>query len=454
MVTVSTPLRRVVAPTIALVLALGAAFAGPSSSAERPTDPGRDIDGPGYQLKPADAAELAEALGVEAPTAQAARTRMAAASERVVAASPSTGPDFEMPFTCGSSWTGSSRSSHSPSAYAIDFNTPDDFRKPVLASAPGTVTLVRSLTYSYGKYVVIDHGGGYSTLYAHLDSLAATVGQRVDQGDLIGLLGTTGGSTGPHLHFEQRRNGSYFPPYFHRATWRFGSTAASASCGDRPLVGDWNGDGVDEPAVFRPRLTGSYVRTQRGTSAGDIRWGAAGDTPVAADFDGDEVAQVGVKGLGSSTWKLRSASGATATVAGVGGTADVPVVGDWDRNGRAELGWYRWSDRTFSLRWPDGSVRTTVFGGTGQTPVVGDWDGNRVAEVGTFEPTTATWRLKVGTTTRTLVFGQAGDLPLVGDFDGDGTDDVGTWRPSRGLCTMKHSSTGRTVTTYFGARRG
>lgn len=454
MVTVSTPLRRVVAPGLALALALGAAFAGPSSSADRRTDPGRDIDGPGYELRPADAAELAEALGVPAPSGKAAQSRMAAASERRVSVSPSTGPDFEMPFTCGSAWTGSTRSSHSPSAYSVDFNAPDDYRKPVLAAAPGTVVLVRSLTYSYGKYVVIDHGSGYTTLYAHMDSLVATLGQRVDQGDLIGYLGTTGGSTGPHLHFEERLNGSYFPPYFHRTTWRFGSTGTSANCGDRPVAGDWDGDGVDEPAVFRPRLAGSYFRTKRGTAAGDIRWGTPGDTPVTGDFNGNDTSQVGVKGLGSSTWRLRSSSGATATVAGTGGTADTPVVGDWDRNGRAELGWYRWSDRTFFLRWPDGTVRTSVAGGTGQTPVVGDWDGNGATDVGTFEPTTGTWRLKVGNATRTVSFGQAGDLPVVGDWDGDGIDDVGTWRPATAVFSMRWSTEGsRVVTRAFGSRR-
>jgi murein DD-endopeptidase MepM/ murein hydrolase activator NlpD len=52
--------------------------------------------------------------------------------------------------------------------------------------------------------IVIDHGSGWQTLYAHLDSINVTCGQEVIQGETIGLMGSTGKSTGPHLHFEMR----------------------------------------------------------------------------------------------------------------------------------------------------------------------------------------------------------------------------------------------------------
>ena len=89
------------------------------------------------------------------------------------------------------------------------------------------VTRAVSLTSSYGRYVIVDHGGGYTTLYAHLNQIASTVGQVVDQGDLIGYLGTSGNSTGPHLHYEERLNGAYFAPYFHRTRFTLGSTRSS-----------------------------------------------------------------------------------------------------------------------------------------------------------------------------------------------------------------------------------
>ncbi|MEO3776933.1 peptidoglycan DD-metalloendopeptidase family protein [Micromonospora sp. B11E3] len=126
----------------------------------------------------------------------------------VPAAPAMAAPTFKVPFPCGQSWSGQTRSDHSP-AYAIDFNRTDDLGDPVVASAPGTVDRVTDLGgTSYGKYVRIDHGGGYTTYYAHLQGFNVSVGQSVGYGKVIGWVGSTGGSTGPHLHYEQRLNGS------------------------------------------------------------------------------------------------------------------------------------------------------------------------------------------------------------------------------------------------------
>jgi murein DD-endopeptidase MepM/ murein hydrolase activator NlpD len=64
----------------------------------------------------------------------------------------------------------------------------------------------------YGNLVIIDHGGGYETRYAHQAQLAVTAGDLVRSGDLIGYVGSTGASTGPHLHFEVRRDGESVDP--------------------------------------------------------------------------------------------------------------------------------------------------------------------------------------------------------------------------------------------------
>ncbi len=83
---------------------------------------------------------------------------------------------------------------------------------PIYAAQTGVVTRAVYGNRGYGIYVVVDHGGGYSTLYGHCSGLAVGVGDIVNQGDLIAYLGNTGNSTGPHCHFEVRINGTRVDP--------------------------------------------------------------------------------------------------------------------------------------------------------------------------------------------------------------------------------------------------
>jgi len=82
----------------------------------------------------------------------------------------------------------------------------------IIAPADGLVTLVDNMG-GYGKTIMIDHGNGISTRYGHLSGFAVTVGQRVQRGDLIGYVGESGRSTGPHLHYEVRINDTPVNPY-------------------------------------------------------------------------------------------------------------------------------------------------------------------------------------------------------------------------------------------------
>ena len=83
---------------------------------------------------------------------------------------------------------------------------------PIRAALPGTVTVSTYNQGGYGYYVMIDHGGGLVTLYGHCSQLIARVGRTVQAGDVIALSGSTGRSTGPHLHFEVRVNGERTNP--------------------------------------------------------------------------------------------------------------------------------------------------------------------------------------------------------------------------------------------------
>ena len=81
----------------------------------------------------------------------------------------------------------------------------------VHAAKAGTV-IVSQRSSSYGEYVVVSHGSGNTTLYAHMSSHSVSVGDYVDQGDVLGITGSTGISSGPHLHFEITENGSRVNP--------------------------------------------------------------------------------------------------------------------------------------------------------------------------------------------------------------------------------------------------
>lgn len=126
---------------------------------------------------------------------------------------------YWLPFPCGEKWDAGTRTGHNPQN-AIDFNHyPQDDGWKVYASAPGTVSKVANLgNTSYGRYIVIDHGNGRQTLYAHLKTQNVKVGDKVTEKTFIGRVGSTGGSTGPHLHYEQKVNGTVV-----RATFKDGN---------------------------------------------------------------------------------------------------------------------------------------------------------------------------------------------------------------------------------------
>ena len=93
--------------------------------------------------------------------------------------------------------------------YGVDLAAPTG--TPIYASRSGTVTTA-SYNGSSGYYVQIDHGDGYRSIYMHMTHFVVSAGQRVSRGEVIGYCGSTGGSTGPHLHFGISLNGTYVNP--------------------------------------------------------------------------------------------------------------------------------------------------------------------------------------------------------------------------------------------------
>ena len=379
-------------------------------------------------------------------------------------AAGTSGPDYEMPFPCGDRWTGSSRSSHSPSSLSIDWNRTNDLGAPMMAAAPGVVTKVADLgSRSYGRYVVVDHGAGRSTVYAHLLNIWTTLGETVDQGTLIGQVGSTGGSTGPHLHFEERLNGRVHQSWFHRTLFRMGSTLASQSCGDVPVIGDWDGNKAFNIAVFRRTATPAFILKRPNKPTLTIPYGARGDEPVTGDWDGDGLTDVGVRRSLSKAFFLRMSDGGTTQVS-FGQPVGVPITGDWDGNGTTEVGLWNPSSRIFSMRVAKGVIRKVTLGAVGDQPVTGDWNGDGRTDVGVYSARYGTFTLgtlastgRLATTTK-VVLGSTTSLPVAGDWNADGIGDVGTWDPATAAfalrLTPKPGKTAAVRRPVWGAGRG
>lgn len=94
----------------------------------------------------------------------------------------------------------------------LDFSAPQG--TPIYATADGTVTTAGSTGNGYGNHVIINHGYGYQTLYGHMVRVKARNGQAVKRGEVIGWVGSTGKSTGPHCHYEVHKNGEKINPIY------------------------------------------------------------------------------------------------------------------------------------------------------------------------------------------------------------------------------------------------
>ncbi len=94
----------------------------------------------------------------------------------------------------------------------LDFASP--IGTPIYATANGVVTEANFNEGGYGNHVVINHGYGYETLYGHMVRIKARVGQKIKRGEVIGYVGSTGKSTGPHCHYEVHKNGMPVDPVY------------------------------------------------------------------------------------------------------------------------------------------------------------------------------------------------------------------------------------------------
>ncbi|OGG04241.1 hypothetical protein A2Z33_03765 [Candidatus Gottesmanbacteria bacterium RBG_16_52_11] len=109
-------------------------------------------------------------------------------------------------------WPTNGSVSQYPIWYHMAVDIANNSAPPVVAADSGTVVVVQYLRYGYGFHVIIDHGNGFQTLYGHMSEIYVDPGDGVKRGQMIGKMGSTGRSTGTHLHFEVRKGGSAINP--------------------------------------------------------------------------------------------------------------------------------------------------------------------------------------------------------------------------------------------------
>jgi hypothetical protein len=253
-------------------------------------------------------------------------------------------PSLELPFVCGTSWEGNSSGSSAHENYEIDFNKSGtsgdgDLGEPVVAAASGTVRLTGDVDSAYGNYVEIDHGDGWTTLYAHLDSKAVGTGDSVRQGELVGTVGNTDGNSSgihAHLHFELRDRGSgqSWPAYIRPAA--FHGDAFDYSSGVETFVSQ--NCGTQGPTTL-PGLSS----VSRADGAIDV---------FAATSDG-RLKHRNFSGGSWSCWSTLAGNAKikgdpAAVVSGNGSRIDVFAQGVDNRLKKlvwtADHGWYEWAD--------------------------------------------------------------------------------------------------------------
>ncbi|XIE79116.1 FG-GAP-like repeat-containing protein [Streptomyces sp. SBR177] len=182
----------------------------------------------------------------------------------------------------------------------------DDTGYPVVASAGGTVEVAGDSGGWAGIHVRINHGGGWTTHYAHLSATAVSAGTTVQPGTLIGRIGNTGNSEGAHLHFEETLNGVGQPVTFDGVPFSNNREYTSTNCGapDVPspapvsAVGDLTGDGT--PDVLARASTGSGTlwiypglgNGHLGTRIDNGSWSTIDQVTGVGDVTGDGRADV------------------------------------------------------------------------------------------------------------------------------------------------------------------
>jgi uncharacterized delta-60 repeat protein len=256
---------------------------------------------------------------------------------------------------------------------------------------------------------------------------------------------------------------------------------------------DFDGDGKDDIAVFRPSDRVWYLN-QSANGFSSTQFGLSTDIPVAADYDGDGKADIAVFRDGAWYWLRSSDSVFAYRITGQAGDiptpqraangltnllvfrpsaarfytqqpfgnaqpvefrnmtllpTDKPVIADYDGDGRDDLAVFR-DGNWFFMESSHAATKHYQFGIAGDKPAVGDFDGDLRSDFAIFRPSTGVWYIKKSNEGFYIVqWGIAEDIPVPADYDGDGKTDIAVFRPSTGIWYIIKSTGGYHI-EHFG----
>jgi murein DD-endopeptidase MepM/ murein hydrolase activator NlpD len=190
--------------TLGIMVAASAATSAYANSAATASD--------NFRVKPEDLKANQTALGVSDPEFRALAGnwgKINGAATKVEVAVPSINPVEIMKFSSGYGYRNAPTRGASRNHKGIDI--PGPVGTPIYATADGTIGRAQWVS-GYGKYVEINHGNLVQTRYGHLSAMNVVPGQRIRKGDVLGYMGSTGRSTGSHLHYEVRIAGEAINP--------------------------------------------------------------------------------------------------------------------------------------------------------------------------------------------------------------------------------------------------
>jgi len=243
--------------------------------------------------------------------------------------------------------------------------------------------------------------------------------------------------------------------------WTWSTTSGAAQpyvwgeVGERPLQGDYDGDGVTDSAVFRPS-DGSWQIRSGGSSAST--WSGpptpVGEDalPVSGDYDGDGRNDEAAYSPSSAQWQVNLSGGGGTLRSAWGSLGSVPVSGDFDGDGRSDLAVWSPAGGLWQVRLSaSGEIRTMNWGTQDDVPVSGDFDGDGRSDYTVYRPSTAQWFTVTSSgASISHVWGEGGDVPMSGDFDSDGLADYAVWNSSTGVWKVRSSAQTSGLTQEWG----